>query len=170
MGFRERILASFLALASALALSGCRTLDSHPGAVTETSSAVKSEFIYETAPFPSCHASTLAESNEGLVAAWFGGTDERNPDVGIWTARHNGQKWSAPVEVANGIQEPGGSKRFPTWNPVLYQPKKALSCFFYKVGPKPDRWWGMVTTSSDAGKTWSKPKRLPEGILGPDQK
>jgi predicted neuraminidase len=25
----------------------------------------------------------------------------------------------------------------------------------------------MLTTSGDAGKTWSKPRRLPEGILGP---
>ncbi len=44
---------------------------------------VKSEFIYETAPFPSCHASTIAETPSGLVAAWFGGTHERNPDVCI---------------------------------------------------------------------------------------
>ena len=33
-----------------------------------------SEFIYEQAPFPQCHASTIAETNAGLVAAWFGGT------------------------------------------------------------------------------------------------
>src|SRR5687767_14492820 len=43
---------------------------------------VKTEFIYETAPFPECHASTLAETKAGLVAAWFGGTRERHPDVG----------------------------------------------------------------------------------------
>jgi predicted neuraminidase len=38
---------------------------------------------------------------------------------------------------------------------------------FYKVGPSPSRWWGMVITSTDAGKTWSAPRRLPDGILGP---
>ena len=32
------------------------------------------EFIYETAPFPSCHASTIAQTRSGLAAAWFGGT------------------------------------------------------------------------------------------------
>jgi hypothetical protein len=44
------------------------------------------EFIYNVAPYPECHASTIAEAPEGLVAAWFGGTKERNPDVGIWYA------------------------------------------------------------------------------------
>src|SRR4029434_7806126 len=68
---------------------------------------VKSEFIYEQAPFPSCHASTIVETKKGLLAAWFGGTSESNPDVGIWTSRHDGQNWSTPLEVANGIQSNG---------------------------------------------------------------
>ena len=38
---------------------------------------------------------------------------------------------------------------------------------FYKVGPGPQRWWGMVRTSRDAGRTWSDARRLPDGILGP---
>ena len=38
---------------------------------------------------------------------------------------------------------------------------------FYKVGPSPSTWWGMLITSSDAGKSWSAPRRLPNGILGP---
>ena len=49
-------------------------------------SIVSREFIYETAPFPSAHASTIVETNDGLVAAWFGGTAEKNPDVGIWVS------------------------------------------------------------------------------------
>jgi predicted neuraminidase len=38
---------------------------------------------------------------------------------------------------------------------------------FYKVGPTPDAWWGMLTKSTDHGETWSAPRRLPEGIIGP---
>jgi len=38
---------------------------------------------------------------------------------------------------------------------------------FYKVGPSPREWWGMVMTSADHGRTWSAPERLPEGLLGP---
>jgi predicted neuraminidase len=127
---------------------------------------LKSEFIYESAPFPSCHASTIAEPKAGgLVTAWFGGTAEKNPDVGIWVARSNAGQWTAPVEVANGVQPDG--TRHPCWNPVLFQPKTGPLLLFYKVGPNPDQWWGMLRTSDDAGETWSDARRLPDGILGP---
>ncbi len=126
---------------------------------------VRSDFLYETAPFPSCHASTLVETKNGLLAAYFGGTEERNPDVAIWLSRQTDGKWSAPVEVANGVESP--TKRYPTWNPVLFQPKDGPLRLFYKKGPSPSEWWGMVMTSTDEGRTWSKAVRLPEGILGP---
>ena len=126
---------------------------------------IQAEFIYEQAPFPSCHASTIAETKDGLVAAWFGGTGERNPDVGIWVSRRDKNGWSKVVEVANGIQQTG--PRFPCWNPVLFQPSSGPLLLFYKVGPSPSTWWGMLTTSTDGGVSWSKPRRLPDGILGP---
>lgn len=129
------------------------------------SPVVTSEFIYETAPFPSCHASTIVETPDGLVAAWFGGTAERNPDVGIWVSRHVGGTWTTPVEVANGVQSP--TLRHPTWNPVLFAPAKGPLQLYYKVGPSPSTWWGMVMASTDHGRTWGPPRRLPDGILGP---
>ncbi len=126
---------------------------------------VKTEFVFEAAPFAQCHASTIVESCGKLVAAWFGGTREGHPDVGIWISRHDGATWSAPFQAANGAQADGS--RHPCWNPVLFQPKQGALLLFYKVGPSPDRWWGMLTTSEDGGRTWSEPRRLPEGILGP---
>lgn len=126
---------------------------------------VKTEFIYDQAPFPSCHASTIVQTKGGLVAAWFGGTDEKNPDVGIWVSRYDKGGWSKVVEVANGVQQP--DLRYPCWNPVLFQPERGPLLLFYKVGPSPSTWWGMLTTSTDGGATWSKPTRLPDGILGP---
>ena len=126
---------------------------------------MSSEFIYEQAPFPSCHASTIEETEYGLIAAWFGGTNEKNPDVGIWVSRNNGEGWTEVAEVVNGVQN--DELRYPCWNPVLFQPKDGPLMLFYKVGPSPREWWGMLTTSEDGGKTWSEPKRLPEGILGP---
>ncbi|MEI6193870.1 MAG: sialidase family protein [Verrucomicrobiota bacterium] len=126
---------------------------------------IMSEFIYETAPFPSCHASTIVETKNGLVAAWFGGTAERNPDVCIYVSRNENGKWTSPVNVADGVVFM--TNRLPTWNPVLFQPASGPLMLFYKVGPSPSTWWGMLKTSTDQGKTWSQARRLPDGILGP---
>jgi predicted neuraminidase len=133
--------------------------------LTQQPGYVRGEFIYETAPIPSCHATTIAEIKDGLLAAWFGGTAEGKPDVSIWTSQFHKGQWKAPVEVANGVQADG--QRHPCWNPVLFQPKEGPLLLFYKVGPSPQRWWGELRTSTDGGTTWSAARRLPEGILGP---
>lgn len=123
------------------------------------------EFVYESAPFPQCHASTLAESPSGLVAAWFGGTEEKHPDVGIWVARRTDAGWTPPKEVANGVQH--STLRHPCWNPVLHQVPGGPLLLFYKAGPDPASWWGMLTQSHDDGETWTVPVRLPDQISGP---
>jgi alpha-L-rhamnosidase len=128
---------------------------------------VKQEFIYpiEKAPTPQCHASTIEESEGKLIAAWFGGTREKNKDVGIWVSRNEGRSWTVPLEVVNGEQEDG--TRHPCWNPVLFQPTNGPLMLFYKIGPDPETWWGMLLISADGGVTWSAPQKLPETILGP---
>lgn len=148
------------------------------GQESQSNAILSSSFIYETAPFPSCHASSIEETEGGLVATWFGGTHEKHPDVGIWIARLPKQssssqplQWTVPIEVANGKNATSDGSQLPTWNPVLFQPKTGPASeplvLFYKVGPSPETWWGMMTTSFDQGQTWSKPIRLPEGFLGP---
>ena len=118
-------------------------------------------FIFEKAPFTSCHASTLVEAEPGkLLAAWFGGTREGANDVKIWLARFDGAKWSEPQAVA---EEPG----VPCWNPVLFRSKAGTLFLWYKAGPNPMSWTGYVRRSADAGKTWGKPEQLPAGLLGP---
>ena len=155
---RARALATALVAAAAL-VSVMAAPPAHP--------AVKlAEFLNEGAPYPQCHASTIAETAPGhLVAAWFGGTRERAPDVGIWVTRFESGRWAEPVEVANGVQPDG--TRHPTWNPVLFAPAGQPLMLFYKVGPSPREWWGLVRTSADGGKTWSDARRLPAPLLGP---
>jgi alpha-L-rhamnosidase len=126
---------------------------------------ITDEFIYETAPFPECHASTIAQTKTGLIAAWFGGTKEGNKDVCIWISRNEKGKWSAPENVANGIQN--DTLRYPCYNPVLYQVPNGELILFYKIGPKPAFWKGFMKTSNDGGITWSAQQALPDGILGP---
>ena len=46
-------------------------------------------------------------------------------------------------------------------------PKGGPLWLFYKAGPTPANWWGMLISSKDDGKTWSNPRRLPDGFLGP---
>lgn len=118
------------------------------------------ELIYplEGRQTPECHASTIAQTPTGFVAAWFGGKHEKNPDVGIWLSRHDGKSWSLPEEIVNGSE--GLDKEFACWNPVLFQPKKGPLMLFYKVGVNPRLWWGMLVTSLDGGKTWSTPRKL----------
>lgn len=123
------------------------------------------EFIFDSATFPSCHAATIAETPDGLITSFFGGTRERNPDVCIYVSRKINGIWTPPLEVANGIVN--DTLRYPTWNPVLYQIPEGDLLLFYKVGPSPSTWWGMMISSSDAGKTWSTPTSLPDGYIGP---
>ena len=128
---------------------------------------ISGELIYplENRPTPQCHASTIAETPSGLVAAWFAGTHEKNPDVTIRVARHDGSRWLDSVMVADGSE--GEDKEYACWNPVLFRPKDGPLMLFYKVGPDPRGWWGMLMTSADDGKTWSRPRRLGEdGKIG----
>jgi len=154
-----------IALAMTLVILTPRSGAAQAAPAGAASAVVRTEFIYEKAPFPSAHASTIAATKEGLVAAWFGGTREGDADVGIWTARYVNGAWTAPVEVANGVQTDGS--RHPCWNPVLFETAPGTLTLFYKVGPDPRRWWGMTRTSRDQGRTWSDAVRLPDGILGP---
>lgn len=127
---------------------------------------VRKEFVLNNPPFKECHASTIVELSRGnMLAAWFGGTGEGAKDVCIWSAVNKKGTWSKPAVIATGIIN--GSLRYPCWNPVLFMAQNKKLMLFYKVGPSPQLWWGMMTTSVDEGKTWSASIRLPEDILGP---
>ncbi|MCA9063262.1 MAG: exo-alpha-sialidase [Planctomycetaceae bacterium] len=134
---------------------------------SETPGFVSGEFIYELEgrQTPQCHASTIVETSAGLVTAWFGGTHEKNPDVGIWVSRQIDGAWSKPVQVVDGSE--GETTDYACWNPVLFQPKTSPLMLFYKAGPSPSTWWGMLMTSDDCGLTWSPPRRLgKDPVLG----
>ena len=124
------------------------------------SGVLSARLIYEVAdaPTPQCHASTIVETKYGLVAAWFGGAHEKNPDVGIWLSRNVDGKWTTPVELVNGSENE--ELEYACWNPVLFQPVDGPLMLFYKVGLNPRDWWGALITSNDGGRTWSKSRRL----------
>ena len=153
----------FRRLTSWIAAAGWR-LSGKPLANREPA-IISDDFIFTRAPYAMSHASSLATSGDGLVAAWFAGSLESRPDVGISVSRNDGHGWSTPVEVERGGQEDG--TRHTCWNPVLFQPASEPLLLFYKVGTNPRSWWGMCMASNDGGRTWISPQRLPEGILDP---
>ncbi|MBP1779563.1 MAG: hypothetical protein H6Q86_5574 [candidate division NC10 bacterium] len=118
--------------------------------------------IFESNPTaPSCHGATIVEvTPDVFLAAWFAGTYEGHPDVGIWLARCEGGVWREPVKVAD---EPGVSH----YNPVLFRDRTGTLWLFYKIGLSVPTWTGMHRTSSDGGRTWSAPTMLPAGLIGP---
>lgn len=158
------VLGIVAALGSAPLTSDSRRQDSRPDSVIGRGVS-RTELVFESAPFASAHASTIVETRDGLLTAWFGGTREGASDVGIWLSRLEKGTWTRPIEVATGAQ-PDGS-RYPCWNPVLFEASDTALLLFYKVGPSPQSWWGMVRTSPDSGRTWSDARRLAEGTLGP---
>lgn len=123
--------------------------------------ASESEFVFETAPFASCHASTIVETKPGnFLAAWFGGDAEGKPNVAIWAARREDGRWSEPFEL---VREPN----IATFNPVLFYSKDRTLWMYYKFGTQPSSWSAGRVSSKDDGRTWSAPEHLPAGIYGP---
>jgi predicted neuraminidase len=120
-----------------------------------------SAFIFENAPFPSAHASTVVELPNGdVLAAWFGGTAEGKPDVAIWFSLQAHGSWSAPSVL---VREP----HVPCYNPVLFFTHDGRLWLYYKFGPSPSEWTAGRRWSDDDGKTWSAVEHLPAGLYGP---
>ena len=85
---------------------GSGTYDFHVDIPTAHKAIVKDEFLYEHTFFPEAHASTIVETKKGdLVAAYFGGTHERDPDVCIYVniKKKGSNTWSTPILAADGV-------------------------------------------------------------------
>ena len=160
---------------------------------TRNTAILSDEFLYENASFPECHGATIVELKNGdLVASFFGGTKERNPDCCIWVCRKpkGSKEWTAPKLAADGVfslkdsqavlagidstctpvKDAKGTliaRRKACWNPVLFQIPGGDLILFYKIGLKVSDWTGWLVRSRDGGKTWSKREALPKGFLGP---
>lgn len=159
---------------------------------------VEDKFLYENTSFPQCHAGTLVELPNGdIVASYFGGTRERNPDVCIWVSRKakGSDSWDEPILAADGVFALGTEdallagidtsstdakagpilpyhrgdnlKRKACWNPVLYQMPDGELWLFFKIGLNVPDWTGWVVKSKDGGKTWGEREALPKGFIGP---
>jgi len=147
-------------LQAALAAGG-QSLDlSDYGAYLRQHRHVHEHVFEEDRPFASCHASTLVQlpGNRFLVA-WFGGTHEKHPDVGIWGAERREGRWSPPRLLAK-------VRSSPHWNPVLFADPAGRLHLFFKVGDEIPQWETWRMTSEDGGRTWCAPRELVPGDRG----
>lgn len=139
----------------------CSSLKKVPKAINITDT-----FIANPPVTDNSHAATLVEFKPNqLMAAWFGGKYEGAKDVGIYFSIYKEKKWSVPQLIIPPLMTQKDT--LPCWNPVLFKSKSENLYLFYKVGKNPREWFGAMTVSKDEGKTWSNPKYLPDGILGP---
>lgn len=139
----------------------CKSIKNEPKAINITQSYIAANPVTAAS-----HASTLVElENNTLLAAWFGGKYEGAKDVSIYISSYKEQKWSAPKKLIEPLIKDGDT--LPCWNPVLFKSKSQNLYLFYKVGKNPREWFGAMIVSKDDGKSWSNPKYLPKGILGP---
>ena len=165
---------------------------------TSSPAITKDQFLYEQASFPQCHAATIVETKKGdLVATYFGGKHERNPDVCIWVSikKKGTSEWSKPILAADGVftldtknaeiagitaestpasegpvrrgTASANQKRKACWNPVITEMPNGELWLFFKVGLKVSDWTGWLCKSKDGGRTWSDKEPLPKGFLGP---
>lgn len=128
---------------------------------TPADGGITKEFIFETAPFASAHALNIVELRSGkLLATWFGGSGEGQPDVAIWSAEYDRGKWSTPVVLAREAE-------IACFNPVAFYTNDGRLWLYYKFGPSPDRWSAARRWSDNDGATWSAVEHLPAGLYGP---
>lgn len=121
----------------------------------------KVEFAFgDERSFAQCHASTLVETRDRkIIVAWFGGTAERNPDVGIWYSIYDGETWTDPLSIAK-VEETAH------WNPVLFKDNRGIIHLFFKVGIDVPRWSTWWMSSIDNGNSWNEPSVLVPGDIG----
>ncbi len=116
----------------------------------------KNEIFESGKYFDSAHASTLVKmSNGDIISAWFGGSEEKAPDVRIWYSINKGGVWTEPKQIET-------EDNAAHWNPV-FQNFDGFTRLYYKVGVDTKKWVTKYVDTYDCGETWTAPQELVEG-------
>lgn len=151
---------------------------SFPGfVVPQSADAGKEEPFFETSvinpasALAKSHSATLAELSDGsLVAAWYAGSGEGAPDVGIHVAgRLRGGAWSEPRAVLSRERVMHDLRRnvISLGNPVLVADREGRVGMLF-VSICAGRWSGSsmnIAWSPDGGRSWGPVAKLTSNPL-----
>lgn len=146
---------------------------SGPSAASTARFRIESEqniFEPDSGPWCGGHAATIVQTTDGTIIAGWRRDVDLVPNNEAWMATWENGRWTLPRILATG-SETGDD--YTLENVVLFQPKGGPLMLFYYTGPRAsfDRaeifrgarpCWGVVRTSLDNGRTWSKPRPLGE--------
>ncbi len=122
--------------------------------------AIREEIFGDVREFDSPHAPTVVECDNGdVIASWFGGRFEKDPDTAIWTAKRIDGTWQQPIKTVD-------VRNIAAWNPVLFKKNDGTIVLYYKIGETINTWHTEFVTSTDNGTTWSEPKEVVKGDIG----
>lgn len=125
----------------------------------------ESEFIPSPKFLKTSHSSSIVLLKNGdLLAFWFAGSREGQPDVKIWQSRYANGKWEMAHPIVSNYSLMSDLKRYISklGNPVIYQTEDGRLHLFV-VSVSIGGWGGASLNhliSNDEGKTWSRAKKL----------
>lgn len=138
---------------------------------TNDLSQKKSTALFESQIIPqpkylsAAHSSSFTILPNGdLLAFWFAGTREGNPDVKIWQSTYHNNQWSMATPLVDPQMVSEANHRYvvKVGNPVIYRAANS-DLHLFVVSVSVGGWSGSTLNhliSHDNGKTWSKPERI----------
>ncbi len=134
-------------------------------ALKAKSAFFESQIVPQPKYLPAAHSSSFTVMGNGdLLAFWFAGTKEGNPDVKIWHSRYHNGKWDMASSLVDPHMIAKANHRYviKVGNPVIYRAKNGTLHLFV-VSVSIGGWSGSTLNhlkSTDNGLTWSEPARI----------
>lgn len=131
----------------------------------KSTSLFESQIIPQPAYLLAAHSSSFTILPNGdLLAFWFAGTREGNPDVKIWQSTYHNNQWSMATPLVDPQMVSEANHRYvvKVGNPVIYRANNS-DLHLFVVSVSVGGWSGSTLNhliSHDNGKTWSKPERI----------